>query len=313
MNRWMNAANNRRRFLTGSVCTATAMTVAKTSHSAPRKRLEFREQDRVSISAPSPRRIAVDSDGSVWLAAERSVGQLGADGTQIWKVELERAARCLCVDHQNVFVGVRDHVVCIDRQSRDSHLLPSIGKGHLIGDAFVMGDSLVVTDITAGRVLQLDLNADDLRWSDTSSPRGSLSPAGRISPSAQGGFAITDPARHRIVMTDQKGKQHGVWGKRSRKIDGFQGCCNPMATVELSDGSWVTAEAGQVRIKRFDSAGRFVAQIAGPDSIASPAVSAEEDLSLGCGLGGIDLAVSTDDSLWVLHASAKELIHYRAV
>lgn len=86
-----------------------------------------------------------------------------------------------------------------------------------------------------------------------------------------------------------------------------------MAAVELSDGSWVTAEAGQVRIKRFSPAGGFLSQIAGPDSIKSPAVLSREDLSLGCGLGGIDLAVSAQDDLWVLHASARELIHYRAV
>lgn len=313
MNYWLNVADNRRRFLAGSVCSATTLAVSRSGHAAPRKPLALQELDRVSIHSALPRRITVDEDGIVWLAAGKSVQQLGADGKPIWNTELTRTARCLCVDHQGVFVGVRDYVVRYDRQSHASQRLPSIGTGHLVGDVFVNGDSLIATDITTGRVLQLDLNNAELQWSETRSPSGSVSPAGRIAPSARGGFAITDPARHRVVMMDQRGDVQRVWGKRSRKINGFQGCCNPMAAIELSDGSWVTAEAGQVRIKRFDSAGRFITQIAGPESIDSPAVLAEEDLSLGCGLGGIDLAVSSSDDLWVLHASAKELIRYRSV
>ena len=42
------------------------------------------------------------------------------------------------------------------------------------------------------------------------------------------------------------------------------------------------------------------------------AVSDHEDPSLNCGIGGIDLAVSPHDALWVLHAAAKQLIQYQA-
>lgn len=268
--------------------------------------MAVREVRRIAIGFSSPRRIAVDPQGSVYLAAGNAVHQLGGDGESIWNVDLSRPVRCLCVADNLIYVGNRDSVFTYDRQSGDRQKHRILESGNLIGDVVKTKDALYVTDVTAGSVIRYDDGRTGLQTVTLG-----ITSSDRIAAVARGGFTRTDPARHRIVMAGDDGRVLGTWGKRARTVDGFQGCCNPMAAVELSDGSWVTAEAGQVRIKRFDSSGRFVSLIAGPDSIAWPAVSDQDDPLLNCGVGGIDLAVSPDDDLWVLHSAAKQLIHYR--
>ena len=130
-------------------------------------------------------------------------------------------------------------------------------------------------------------------------------------------LAITNPGRHRVDLFRSNGQFLSSWGKRTRDVSGFQGCCNPLAAVSLRDGSVVTAEAGQVRLKQFDHQGNLIQQIAGPDEFKMLAVTAHRDepgsQPLACGVGGIDLAVASDDTLWMLHAAAKQVIGLRAV
>ncbi|MDV6029959.1 MAG: hypothetical protein F9B45_07595 [Phycisphaera sp. RhM] len=318
MNRTTKYDDSRRGFLKGSACGATALAVAGADRAvvmggaAGMVQPTPREVKRIPLPCPSPRRIAAAADQTVFVAAGNSVQRVDQDGNVLWQSRFPRPVRCLCVDRQDLFVGVRDRVIRFDFPSGDLQPLPSLGVGCLVGDIVKQGNRLLVTDVTALRLWQRDLDsAAERNWRDVETVDRAIHAAGRIASSSQGGLAITDPARHRVVMTDQRGTRLGVWGKRSRQIDGFQGCCNPMAAVELADGSWVTAEAGQVRIKRFDSSGRFLQQLAGPDSIEAPAVLDRENPDLKCGAGGIDLAVSTDNDLWVLHAAAKELIVYR--
>ena len=133
----------------------------------------------------------------------------------------------------------------------------------------------------------------------------------------KGLFAMTNPGRHRVEMLSERCEPISLWGKRSRDEHGFQGCCNPLAAVVLPDGTTVTAEAGQVRLKQFDGDGKLVQQIAGPEMFTAAAVaSGNEEPSgsqLPCSVGGIDLAVSSDDTLWMLHAAAKQLIGWQAI
>nr|WP_161501118.1 twin-arginine translocation signal domain-containing protein [Rhodopirellula sp. SM50] len=317
MNRTTKHDDSRRGFLKGSACGATALAVAgmagatESAGATETVQPTPREVKRVPIHCPSPRRIAAAADQTVFVATGNSVQRVDPDGKVLWQSQFPRPVRCLCVDRQDLFVGVRDRVIRFDFPAGDSQPLPSLGVGCLVGDIVKQGGRLMATDVAASRLLQLELDSAERNWRGVENVDSPIHAAGRIASSSRGGLAITDPARHRVVMTDQRGSRLGVWGKRSRQIDGFQGCCNPMATVELADGSWITAEAGQVRIKRFDSSGQFLQQLAGPDSIESPAVLDREDPDLKCGVGGIDLALSSDNHLWVLHAAARELILYR--
>lgn len=126
----------------------------------------------------------------------------------------------------------------------------------------------------------------------------------------QGGqLVVAEPGRHQIQRYSAEGELVSAWGSRSREADGFAGCCNPVAITTTADGSVVTAERGQVRVKRFDATGGLVRQVAGPDSFAAPvaAVADAGDL-FGCEGGLLDVASSADGRIVVLDRSACEVL-----
>jgi len=54
------------------------------------------------------------------------------------------------------------------------------------------------------------------------------------------------------------------WGRFGLDIEGFTGCCNPVALAVLPDGGFVTCEKAVVRVKAFGPDGRFKGVVAGP-------------------------------------------------
>jgi hypothetical protein len=307
--------NDRRQFLGRSTCGAVAILAGVTRAQAEplvTTTSELQEVNRIRLPSIAARRIAASPAGGVWLAADTSVQHLTAQGDMLLRIELARPARCLAVNQDGISVGVRDSIL---QYSTDGELLwtsPSVGTGHLIGDLHVESSSVCVTDVTSGDRLQIGPGDSDPRWSRLNTKAEfKIAPSNRLVRHGSDQWMMTEPGRHRVVLLDDAGRIIGSWGSRSREVDGFQGCCNPMAIAELPNGNWVTAEAGQVRIKRFDASGQFMHQIAGPDSITEVATTENEDSQLRCRIGGIDLATSRNGDLWVLHAAAQQIIHYR--
>jgi hypothetical protein len=273
---------------------------------------DLQEVNRIQLPSIAASRIAASSAGGVWLASDKSVQHLSAQGDVLLRIELARPARCLAVNQDGIFVAVRDSVLQFSSESELRWISPSIGTGHLIGDIHVENSSISVSDITSGDRLQMGHGDSDPKWSRLhTEAEVKIAPLSRLVRYGKNQWLLTEPGRHRVVLLDDAGRIIDTWGSRSRDIDGFQGCCNPMAIAELPNGNCITAEAGQVRIKRFDAGGQFLHQIAGPDSITEVATTEDEDSQLRCRIGGIDLATSQNGDLWVLHAAAQQIIHYR--
>lgn len=185
------------------------------------------------------------------------------------------------------------------------HSFPSIGAG-LIGDIHVDDRQIVAMNNATGTLHRLIRNSR--MKSDEFGP--AVSPASRLSRSKQGGWILTDPSRHRVTLLTDDGSLQRSWGKRARTVDGFQGCCNPMA-VSLADDQFIAVEAGQLRIKAFDLDGEFVSEIAGPQCNPILATKVTDDAGLRCAAGGVELAQSPDGTLSLLHARAQQIIQYR--
>jgi hypothetical protein len=124
-----------------------------------------------------------------------------------------------------------------------------------------------------------------------------------------GRLIVAEPGRHRVLSFDATGKQLDRWGTHSRKAEGFAGCCNPVGVAQMRDGTFVTAERGQVRIKRFDQSGSYLSELAGPDEFLASvnAVAAEELNLFGCQSGGMDIAVDHNGIVHVLDRVTREL------
>tara|TARA_R110002049_G_scaffold285698_4_gene467094 strand:- start:263028 stop:263957 length:930 start_codon:yes stop_codon:yes gene_type:complete len=299
----------------GAVAASSAMTShASTDSLSPQDKIFTRD---VAIDVPQPglRRAVVDPDDNVLVAAGKSLLIYSPQGTLTQRVDFDRPVRCLAAGDEHITVGIRDHVRVLDRSGRLKTWLPTIGRGHLIGDLIQNDGGVMVTDITAGNLARF---TDRGRWETIASRKNGfdLPAGGRFSWQTPGRLLVTNPSRHRIEYRSERGQMVSTWGKRSREVIGFQGCCNPLAAATLDDGSIVTAEAGQTRIKRFDANGNFLQQVAGPDDFFKLATETDTHVeqahnSLMCAAGGIDLATNGGNTLWMLHSAEKQLIRWR--
>jgi len=109
---------------------------------------------------------------------------------------------------------------------------------------------------------------------------------------------VNNPGRHQVEAYTFDGDLEGAWGKPTAAIEGFCGCCNPIAISALPDGRVVTCEKGIPRVKIYSAAGEFESVVAGAESFPENA-HACTDLN-DCVHGGIDAAVDSDGRLYIL-------------
>jgi hypothetical protein len=109
---------------------------------------------------------------------------------------------------------------------------------------------------------------------------------------------VNNPGRHRVELYTFEGDLESSWGKPTAAIDGFCGCCNPIAIASLPDGRMITCEKGIPRVKIYTAAGEFESVVAGPESFPENA-HACTDLN-DCVHGGLDAAVGADGRIFVL-------------
>ncbi len=83
---------------------------------------------------------------------------------------------------------------------------------------------------------------------------------------------VTNPGKHRIEAFTQDGhwEPSQSWGDASADLDGFAGCCNPVALASLSDGRTVTAEKSILRVKVYQTNRKLDWIVAGPSTLTNP-------------------------------------------
>ena len=81
---------------------------------------------------------------------------------------------------------------------------------------------------------------------------------------------IANPGRHRVDVFTQDGvyMPELSWGRASRELAGFVGCCNPIGLAVLDDGRILTVEKAASRIKLFRE-GELDSVVAGWDILES--------------------------------------------
>jgi hypothetical protein len=111
---------------------------------------------------------------------------------------------------------------------------------------------------------------------------------------------VNNPGPHCVETYTVSGDLELSWGKPSAAIEGFCGCCNPVALALLPDGRCVTCEKGLPRVKVYAADGSLECVVAGPESFPENAkVGSLHDRSDGS-LGGLDAAIDARGRIYVL-------------
>lgn len=299
----MNQPNlTRRSFLANAASVALASSAAARAASSA---------VRFKIDASQARAVTITSDGHIVIAADRVLQVRDMAGKIVRETATPRPARAVCADaHGGVIVAFTDSVAHVSRE----------GRIELVGDPFPKGSAL--TGIAAsgdGRIFAAD-SAARVIWRLDADGRvlGQIRPGDHGFTTPRAFFPITwqddhlvvaEPGRHQVLRYTKDGELVTRWGTRSREAGGFAGCCNPVAVAITADGSVITVERGVARVKQFDSRGRLMKELAGPDSFSAVHHDADDGGDLfGCEGGLFDVAAGRDGRVIVLDRAAREVL-----
>jgi len=309
--------NSRRQFLLDSAGQATALVIAsgltaQAGESAPQTGSptdhHFRQVAGFNVPGRRVAAMAVGPEDRIFVAADRQVRIFDRRGIELRTIDFERTPRGIAVDRDGtLFVAQARAIEVVRGEDRDRVRWSLPTADVWFGGLALHGDEVCVADSAGGVVRRFNRDGVFLGTLAPASGKFSAPPEFFALGAAEGRLQVVDPRRHQVVAFAADGNRERTWGGASRELDGFAGCCNPVALAVRSDGRIVTAERGLPRIKLFSAAGEFLAPIAGPEDFSADHQNSASDDGFGCSTGGFALAVDSADRILVLDRITREV------
>ncbi|MEC8972956.1 MAG: hypothetical protein VX509_03495 [Verrucomicrobiota bacterium] len=246
--------------------------------------------------------------GVVYVAGDSAVAVLKPSGEPVRRISFAEAPRCIAVAKRRLIVGLRDRVLLCDLDGKSLSKTKRLAKDAALTSLAVAADGTIfAADGGSSSIWRISPDGDVLdRLAGGKGGRFAVPKSFVPITWADGGLVVAHPGRHRVERYDADGELLARWGKRSRGLDGFSGCCNPVSVAVTGGGEFVTAERGQPRIKLFDKAGKFRAEIAGPEAFdATEHEQVDTDAELvTCQNGGIEVELLGEQVVVLDHTTA---------
>jgi len=269
------------------------------------KLISHEEAARWPVPRKDARRLAIGPDGRIYVCAGNYISCLSRAGQGGMELALTGPACCVAVAADGtIFAGLRDHIEVFDATgARTARWDSPDPKTWLTGLAAGAKD---VFAADAGKLVVLRYDRAGKIIGRIGQKDAARNVPGFIVPSPfldvilhpDGLLRVNNTGRHQVEAYTLDGDLAAAWGKPTAAIDGFCGCCNPIALAALADGRIVTCEKGIPRVKIYSAAGEFQSVVAGAESFPENAVACN---SLNdCIHGGIDAAVDGDGRICIL-------------
>jgi len=271
------------------------------------KLIRYEAAAKFSAANPDPRRIALGPEDRLHIAGKNGVTILNLSGGRLDEIVLPGPARCVAVAPDGaIYAGLRDHIEVFDRKGQRTATWESPGKKVWLTGLAANENEVFAADAGNRVVLRYDRSGKVTgRIGEKNKERnvpGLIvpSPYLDVALGRDGLLRVNNPGRHCIEVYTTEGDLELSWGKPSAAIEGFCGCCNPIAVGLLPDGRYITCEKGLPRVKVYSVQGQFECVVAGPESFPENAkTGAISDKSDGM-LGGLDAIVDSRGRICIL-------------
>lgn len=275
----------------------------------------YRQTAAFPTQMQKSRALAVGPEDRIFVAGDRAIHVFTPDGSLESKIPLGAAPQCLAVagpEHDppgQIYVGMDRHVEVLDPRGEPVDTWEALGGPALLTavavapeDVFVAdaGNRVVVRYNTSGEVIGRIGAADG----SGSGPRFVIpSPFFDAAIDHDGLLRVVNPGALRIEAFTFAGNLERFWGEAAADVDGFFGCCNPAHFAILSDGRFVTAEKGLLRVKVYSPDGQFECAVADHAQLDSPGAAGNEG-RFDNEHKAVDVAVDGRDRVLVLDLTA---------
>ncbi len=254
------------------------------------------------------RAIALDSQGTVYVAGDKSVRRFDENGNNLGEIKLNDAPMCLTIDTDGkIYIAMKSHVQIHDSRQKPLATWQSLGNNAVLTGIAVSTNDVFVADAGNRIVHRLDktgklINRIGAKDKDRNIPGFVIpSPHFDLTVAPDGLLRVTNPGNHRIEAYTPNGDLEFSWGKFSNTdLEGFCGCCNPVNFAILPNESFVTVEKGLTRLKIYDPEGAFVGVVAGPEQLVREGTSRICDTAAECQTGSFDVAVDESGRIFVI-------------
>ena len=251
--------------------------------------------------------IALDSQGSIYIAGDRAIRVFAQSGDLLNEIELTDIARCLTVANDDkIYIGITNHVEVYGQQGKRLASWDSLGERAVLTSIAVSKSDVFVADAGNRIVLRYDttgrlINRIGAKDKERNIPGFVIpSPYFDLAVGRDGLLRVVNPGLRRIEAYTFDGDLEFWWGKFSSAVEGFCGCCNPVNFAILEDESFVTCEKGLIRVKIYDPEGAFVCVVAGPEQLIEGGASRVSEFGAGSQTGGFDVAVDAQGRIFIL-------------
>ncbi|HOQ03962.1 MAG TPA: hypothetical protein PKY88_01940 [Anaerohalosphaeraceae bacterium] len=247
----------------------------------------------------------VDSDGSIWAAGDQKILCFSGDGRIEREIALPSKPTALKAADGVLYAALTDRIEIYSLAGeRVSAWAP-------VRTALFTSIAVGPQDVFAADALNKVIH----RFDKQGNPRGLLGAKdlqrgidGFVVPSPyfdvligrDGLLRATNPGRQRVEAYTFDGHLEWHWGIPSVKLEGFSGCCNPIALAQLPDGTFVTGEKGLVRVKVHDDQGRLLGVAAGPQQLGWKGPIRVCEKPEECSSRGLDVAADGQGRIYVL-------------
>ncbi len=243
------------------------------------------------------------SENRVVVCGNTLIAVFDTTGNRIGGFSIDSASTCVAVFENDIYTGNGSAAAKYDFAGKLMARFNETLDGSYITSITVTDEYVFMADAGRRRILKFTKSGNLVQeFGKKDSISGS---EGFIIPSpyfdiAYGGFNdlwIVNPGKLQIENFSVSGVKRSDWGEELANGYRFTGCCNPAHFALLPDGSFVTYEKGNDKIKLFDPTGKFRVLVAGAGSFKG-----KPDFLLGRNNLVKDIATDQSGKIYILDA-----------
>jgi hypothetical protein len=259
---------------------------------------------RFAPDIEKPKALAFDDEGMLYVAGKQKVLVYNQELKFVRAFKLPDVAKAIFAKKNQLYISFEHHIEVWSAKGEQKQVWAPYNKQSFI--ASIAGAHGLVYAADAANKLVLKYNKEGqllgtIGKEDTVQRKSRFfvpSPYFDVCIGREGQLWVVNPGFHQLEAWNGQGELISTWKRTSMNLDGFSGCCNPSHIALLSDGAFVTAEKGLVRVKVHEPSGDFRSVVAGPADF-----NKDER--------GMDVAVNQNDEVFVVVPGAKEVRGYR--